>query len=59
MTRGLGTKEQKSPDMLSLLMFQHDYIKRLIEIGEQDAAARADEIDAFLQPLLPAARSAS
>jgi len=59
MTRGLGTQEQKSPDMLSLMMFQHDYIKRLIEIGEQDAAARVDEIDAFLQPLLPAARSAS
>ncbi len=59
MTRGLGTQEQKSPDMLSLLMFQHDYIKRLIEIGEHDAAARADEIDAFLAPLLTAARSAS
>jgi NTE family protein len=52
MTRGLGTQEQKSPDMLSLLMFQHDYIRRLIEIGEGDAAARADEIDAFLAPLL-------
>jgi NTE family protein len=57
MTRGLGTQEQMSPDMLSLLMFQHDYIKRLIEIGERDTAARADEIDAFLAPLLPATRS--
>jgi len=54
MTRGLGTQEQKSPDMLSLLMFQHDYVRRLIEIGEADAAARADEIDAFLAPVLEA-----
>jgi hypothetical protein len=34
--------------MLSLLMFQKDYIARLIELGEADARARADEIDAFL-----------
>lgn len=48
MTRGLGTKETKSPDILSMLMFQKDYLTRLIEIGEADAEARADEIDAFL-----------
>lgn len=50
MTRGLGTREQKSPDMLSLLMFQQDYITRLMEIGERDAEARAAELDAFLGP---------
>ena len=53
MTRGLGTREQKSPDMLSLLMFQQDYIRRLLEIGEHDAEARAAALDAFLAPLLP------
>lgn len=48
MTRGTGTRETRSPDFLSLLMFQNDYISRLIELGESDAAARSDEIEAFL-----------
>ncbi len=48
MTRGTGTREMRSPDFLSLLMFQDDYISRLIELGESDAAARSDEIGAFL-----------
>jgi hypothetical protein len=34
--------------MLSMLMFQPDYIEHLIDIGEQDAEARSDEIEAFL-----------
>jgi NTE family protein len=48
LTRGTGTRETRSPDFLSLLMFQDDYIGRLIELGESDAAARSDEIAAFL-----------
>jgi len=48
MTRGLGTHQTASPDILSLLMFQADYLGRLIELGEQDAEARAEEIEAFL-----------
>jgi len=48
MTRGLGTRETESPDALSLIMFQEDYLDRLIEIGYEDAHARADEIGAFL-----------
>ena len=48
MTRGLGTRETSSPDILSLLMFQSDYLGRLIELGEADAEARGEEIDAFL-----------
>jgi hypothetical protein len=34
--------------MLSLLMFQSDYLRRLIEIGEGDVEAKGEEIDAFL-----------
>ena len=49
MTRGLGTRETRSPDVLSMLMFQRDYLTRLMEIGEADAEARAEEIQAFLQ----------
>ncbi len=44
-TRGLGTRRTSSPDFLSLLMFQTDYLQRLIEIGEADAEARFDEIE--------------
>jgi NTE family protein len=46
--RGLGSRETRSNDLLSLVMFQGDYIARLIELGESDARARADEIDRFL-----------
>lgn len=49
MTRGLGTRQTKSNDLLSLLMFQSDYLTRLIEIGEQDAQARMEEIGKFLE----------
>jgi NTE family protein len=48
LTRGLGTRETSSPDLLSLMMFQDDYLKRLIELGEADAEARSDEIAAFM-----------
>ena len=48
--RGLGTKETRSPDFLSLILFQPDFLQALIEMGERDAEARADEIDAFLSP---------
>ena len=48
LSRGLGTKEERSHDFLSMILFQRDYLSALIEIGEQDAEARADEIEAFL-----------
>lgn len=44
LVRGLGSKETKSPDFLSLLMFEPGYLRRLIEIGEQDAESRMDEL---------------
>ncbi len=44
LTRGLGTRETESPDFLSLLMFQPDYLRRLIEIGQADAESRLEEI---------------
>jgi len=47
-TRGLGTRETESPDALSLIMFQPDYTRRLMDLGEADAEARCEEINAFL-----------
>ena len=48
LTRGLGTRQTRSPDFLSLLLFQPDYVNRLIELGEADARARGDEICRFV-----------
>ena len=49
LTRALGTRQTLSPDALSLVMFQGDYLRRLIELGEEDAEARAEEIDRFIR----------
>lgn len=49
LTRGLGTQQTKSPDFLSLVLFQPDYLTALIELGEADAEARADEIARFIE----------
>jgi NTE family protein len=48
LTRGLGTRQTASPDILSLLMFQVDYLRALVELGERDVEANKDRIDGFL-----------
>ena len=55
LTRRLGTQRSNSNDLLSLVMFQPDYIARLISLGEEDARARAGEIEGFLERLRNAA----
>lgn len=57
LTRGLGTRRTASPDILSLVMFQEDYLQRLAELGEADADAQGDRIDAFLRAPLSAPSS--
>jgi NTE family protein len=49
MTRGLGTREQRSPDVLSMLMFQPDYLGHLIDMGQRDAESMDDELQAFFE----------
>lgn len=49
MIRGLGTRESTNPDFLSLILFQADYIQRLIELGQSDAEAYSHQIEAFLE----------
>lgn len=48
LARGLGTRQTASPDLLSMLMFQEDYLRRLIDLGERDAETRADELCALI-----------
>lgn len=49
LTRGLGTRETRSSDALSLILFQHDYLRRIMDLGERDAEARAEDLKAFLE----------
>lgn len=49
LTRGLGTTKTASPDLISLILFQNDYLKALIDLGEKDALAHGDAIQRFLE----------
>ena len=49
LTRRIGTRERRGRDVLSMLMFQGDFLARIIELGEADADDRADEIAAFVE----------
>lgn len=57
--RGLGTSRTGSPAILAMMMFQPDYIRHLMDLGEADTEARLDEIIALLgiESPAPAARS--
>ena len=44
LTRSLGTKETETSDFLSMVMFQEDYLRRLIALGEADTEARIEEM---------------
>ena len=44
LTRSLGTKETTTPDFLSYLMFQPDYLEHVVRMGEADAEARLPDL---------------
>jgi NTE family protein len=46
--RRLGSGQEESDDFLSTMMFHEHYVRQLIEIGEHDGEAAADEISEFL-----------
>lgn len=58
LTRGIGSGETKSPDWLSMLLFDADYIARLTQIGWEDARREHDQIARFLDPDVPAMTNA-
>ena len=47
--RGLDDRSEPSSDALSMVMFEPEYLSLLIRLGEQDAAARHDEIESFIR----------
>ena len=50
LTRSLGTRETDSSDLLSFLMFQPDFLQRLLKMGEEDAEDRLDDLRGLLEP---------
>ena len=46
--RKQGSRKTTSPDWLSMVMFQKDYLHNLIELGEKDAEDKLSEIESFL-----------
>lgn len=48
LTRGLGTRNSRTADMLSLILFQEDYLRHLVELGEADAERESGRIEEFL-----------
>lgn len=51
LTRRLGTRPARSQELLSTVLFQEDYVHRLMEIGERDGEAHADALVRFLKPV--------
>jgi NTE family protein len=49
-TRALGSRRTESPDFISLLMFEPQFTRVLIEMGEQDVESRLVELSDFFQP---------
>jgi len=47
--RGLGTRRVSSPDLLSYLMFEGEYLQELIRLGERDASHNWLRIRRFLK----------
>ncbi|MEZ4237096.1 MAG: patatin-like phospholipase family protein [Myxococcota bacterium] len=54
MLRATGLGEGTAGDLASYLLFDGGYAAELLDLGRRDAAARADEIRAFLAPEVPA-----
>jgi NTE family protein len=44
LVRGLGTKELRSNDLLSLVLFEGQYLRGLMDLGEADAERQAEAI---------------
>jgi NTE family protein len=48
MTRGLGTQQTRSNDILSFVIFQRDYLQKLVALGYEDAERNRAQIENLL-----------
>jgi len=49
MLRGLGTRQVRSNDLLSLVLFDGSYARGLMDLGEADAESQAEAIAALVR----------
>jgi NTE family protein len=47
--RGLGSSDTRSPDWLSMILFEPAYMQRLIEVGYQDGKTHHDALGRFAE----------
>lgn len=59
LTKNLGAGQTRSPDFLSLLMFQGDYAKLLIEVGERDVESQLDTLRPWIETIQESVRSSA
>lgn len=50
LTRGLGTNQSASPDILSMLAFVPEYMEQIMAMGERDAERNAERLHFMLRP---------
>jgi len=48
LVRGLGSRKTRNADFLSYLLFESEYIRTLVELGEADAESNWERISAFM-----------
>ena len=48
LTRRLGTRKSRSQELLSTILFQEDYVRLLMEIGERDGVNHSDALSELL-----------
>lgn len=53
LSRALGTRETRSADLVAMLLFQPDYLSRLIELGHTDAERQADQLVELIEGSAP------
>ena len=60
-TRSLGAHQTDSPDFISMLMFEPNYLRMLIDLGAADIDTKVDQLRAFFGPTAsaPAATATS
>jgi NTE family protein len=49
LVRGLGAHEMRDSDLLSLLLFQGDFVRRVIAIGEEDVHRQRDAVLSMIE----------
>ena len=47
---GWGDSDEKTSDLLSMVIFEPDYLEEIIRRGEEDTEERVVELEAFFAP---------